>query len=510
MLGQGWGCAESSSVGFALTGLEGDLNICIFCLAMKDAYEYNKAHMNNAALVLSGIVSSLVLTLPLMGDSINSPENYPKDYQNFLSALRKQSESNPYDFSGAANVVYKATQDELAMSLWMQQAAKEGVAPAIYYVANQRRLVLYMTEPNKDTAKEAQEIHALYKKAADLGFIPAVVHKAGNLVEGAGVAKDRERAIRLLAQASRGGDKHARLRWLQLTGRLMSEKDFTRKEVQSEVTRGNDQIIYEMARLSPTLEKSLPYLIKAAELGNGNAYAEISRLLSAKKPDESFTYAIKGAQVFNPECMGTIGYCMIDPEFQKMGKTKVSIPYDPSRGMYLLKMGAMLHSPYAHMLMGRLYHHGLFGTAKDPKRAFEHYRQATMRQDPMAQLAYSYYLLKGIGTEANPKEAMRHLNYLAHKSNMNAIAMIAYVHAKGIGVKKSIKNAEKLLNELAIAYPIAYIYLADLKSKEKDEKKPDESIIKHYLRLAALAMPEKDAKELFDKIQTEGDWVFDL
>ncbi len=465
--------------------------------------------MNNAALVLSGIVSTIALTSPTMGN-INSPENYPKEYKNFLKALNEQSKKNPYDFSAAANVVYKATQDELAMSVWMEQAAKEGYAPAIYYVANQRRLVLYMSVPDKNTPKEAQEIHALYKKASDLGFIPALVHKAGNLVEGSGVAKDKDKAIKLLAQASRGGDNHARLRWLQLTERLTSEKDFTRKEVQSEVARGNDQIMYEMARLSSTLEKSLPHLIKAAEHGNGNAYAEISRLLSAKKPDESFTYAIKGAQVFNPECMGTIGYCMIDPNFQKLGKTKVSIPYDPSRGMYLLKMGAMLHSPYAHMLMGRLYHHGLFGTAKDPKRAFEHYRQATMRQDAMAQLAYSYYLLKGIATKPNPKEAMRHLNYLAHKSNMNAIAMIAYAHAKGLGVTKSVKNAEKLLNELAITYPIAYIYLADLKSKEKDPKKADQSIIDHYLRLAALAMPEKDAKELLDKIQKEGDWIFDL
>ncbi len=453
---------------------------------------------------------------------INSPENYPTQYKEFLAALEKQVKENTYDFSSAANVVFKATNDELAMAPWMQQAADEGNAAAMYYIANQRRLRVAMSVPGAEMQKEIKEITALYKKGADQGFIPSTIHLAGFHVDGIGVAKDKAKAIKMLADASRTGSHHARLRWLQLTGRLASEKDFERKEVQFEVNRGNAEIIYEMARLTRDVTKARPHLIKAAEHGHGIAYAMLSQLLSKTHPDESFTFAIKGAQVFNSECMATVGYCMVDPGYQKLGKTKVTIPYDPSRGMYLIKVAAMLHSAYAHMLMGHIYYNGLFGVAKDMKRAFIHYELGTMHQDAQSQAVYAYMLLKGIGTKADPKEAMRHLAYLVRRGNLNASAILAYAHYKGLGVKKNAETAERLLNELAIVYPYAYAYLADMKAKEKDPKKVDQAVVDRYLRLASVSVSantrqsqnsedvKKSVQELFDKIQKEGDWVFNF
>ncbi len=465
--------------------------------------------MKQVALALSGASLALGLVAPVLAD-INAPENYPKEYEQFLKDLDAQLKDNGYDFSTAANTVFLATNDELALPLWMEKAAAADHPVAIYYLANQRRLVLFMSNPQDTDAKEATDLYKLYEKSAKKGFVPAIIHQAGGLINGIGVEKDKDQAIRILATASRDGNKHARLRWLQITERLMTEKDLARKEVAFEIERGNDFIILEAARLSEDPEKRLEYLRKAAELNNGNAYAELSRILSSTDPASSFTLAVKGAQAFNADCMATVGYCMLDPEFGKKVAKGVEIPYDPAKGMYLLKMAAMLHAPYAHSLLGKMYQEGLFGVAKDDTRAFRHFEQATLRRDAQGQLSYAYSLLKGLGVEAQPEVAMRHLIYLARQNVAQAIALIAYSHYKGLGVKKDTGEAVQILEDLALTYPVAYIYLADLKALEKDPSTRDESAAEHYLRLAGLGMNEEDVAEFYKKIQEKKDWIFAL
>ncbi len=465
--------------------------------------------MNNVAFTLSRASLALGLIAPVVAD-INAPENYPKEYKQFLLDLDAHLKENGYDFSTAANTVFLATKDELAMPLWMKKAAEEGHPVAIYYLANERRLVLFMSSPDKADGDEAAAIYKMYEQSAKKGFVPAIIHQAGGLINGIGVEKNKEEAIRLLADASREGNKHARLRWLQLTERFVSEEDIGRKEVAFEIDRGNDFIILEAARLTKDPKKRVEYLRKAAELNNGNAYSELSRIISSTDPAGSFSLAIKGAQAFNAECMATIGYRMIDPNYQQKIAKDADLPYDPAKGMYLLKVASMLHAPYAHTLLGKIYQAGLFGVARNESRAFRHFEHATLRRDRQGQLSYAYCLLKGLGTTAQPKIAMRHLLYLARQNVAPAIALIAYCHFKGLGVEKDPKEAAQVLEDLALTYPIAYIYLADLKAREKDETKRDESAAEHYLRLAGLAMSATEVERIYKLIKDQKDWVFDL
>ncbi len=465
--------------------------------------------MNQVAFTLSRALTALGLIAPVIAD-INAPENYPEEYKQFLANLDDHLEENGYDFSSAANTVFLATNDELAMPLWMKKAAQAGHPVAIYYLANERRLVLFMSSPNEADGEESKAIYKLYEQSAKKGFVPAIIHQAGGLINGIGVEKNKEEAIRLLAAASREGNKHARLRWLQLTERFVSEADIGRKEVAFEIERGNDFIILEAARLTKDPKKRIEYLRKAAALNNGNAYSELSRILSTTDPSGSFTLAVKGAQAFNAECMATIGYRMIDPNYQQKVAKDADLPYDPAKGMYLLKMAAMLHAPYAHTLLGKIYQGGLFGVAVNEARAFRHFEHATLRRDTQGQLSYAYCLLTGIGTTAQPKLAMRHLLYLARQNVASAIALIAYCHFKGLGVEKDLKESAKVLEDLALSYPLAYIYLADLKAVEKDPNNRDEAAADHYLRLAALAMPEKEVKRVYKLLQDRKDWIFDL
>ncbi len=460
--------------------------------------------MNPVYLSVTGVAALCTLSASAWA-SINSPENYPQEYQRFLKNLDEQQKKNSYDFSFAANTVFMATNDELAMPVWMEKAMKDEHPVATYYIANQHRLTFAMEESSNNDHAKAEMIYKLYEKAAQSGFVPAIIHQAGCLVDGFGVKKDKDQAVKLLAQASRSGDKNARLRWLQLTDRFLKEEDLQRKEVLSEMERGNDAIIYAAAALCKDPAKQAEYLRKAAELNNGNAYAQLSRILSKTDPAESFALAIKGAQAFNAECMATIGYCMLDPEFQKTKGIGANIPHDPSKGMYLLKIGAMLHSPYGHMLLGKIYEEGLFGMAKDEQRAFRHYEQATLRHDSQSQLAYAYCLIKGIGTPAKPKEAQRHLLYLARRNVVPAISLIAYCHYKGLGVEKDEKNAKKILVELSITYPIAYIYLAEMAQKAGDKSSAD-----HNLRLASLVLPKEEVEKFYKDMQEKNDWIFDL
>lgn len=451
--------------------------------------------------------SLIALGLTALHASANLPQTEvdAAAFAGFTNALQQMVEEQSSDYYDAAQIVLTATQDECAMDTWMEQAAQQKQPAAQLYIANKRISGILLKQ---DNAEAIQEHLNLLKQASDSGYIPASIYYSTCMNAGLKQVPNKSLALQILAPAAAKGNKEARFKWLQLSGRLQSAQDLSRPEVLQEIDKGNDCVMMYASMLSKDEDTRIQNLQDAAALGNGDAYYELGQMVEQVNPKQSYAMMSKAAELHHPNAMAVIGGIESSPIKADSILDKSGADFKPEEGIKLLRLATMLGSPIAQFELGEQYLRGNDAIPQDKERAFHHIYRAACSSNANALLSYCYMLLVGEGCQADPKTALGICQELANRKVLGAELLFAYAHYKGLGVEANAQRAAELLEDLAaLNQPIAYVYLAYITQAGGVQLKPDPKQAELYLRMAKIDLGDK-AQQLYDQLLQAKDWAF--
>lgn len=441
------------------------------------------------------VVQKAPVAAPVKSDDPSAPENHEEEYKRFFEALEKQSKESSYDTCPALTIALLATGDEFCAESWMQRAANEGNAVAIYYMASKN---LFSIPESKYQSPEVKASVALLKKAVDLKYTPAMVDYSAFQRQGIGMFKNKEAADRLLMDACRSGSIETRFSWLLQSNRLEKYEDLERPEVKSEIERGNHHILYYMSAKAPDKATALSMLSQAARKGNHRAMFELSVHLSTQDIKASYQFLRLAVQYHNPDAMHQMATLLLDPPEQvvKEIKLKKNVP----GAITFLKVAAMLGDTPSRARLSHYYYHGWHGLPKDLNKSYRHVAVASVvRPDVALSAAQGFMLMSGIGVEKNPSRGIPMLQFSVERKYHYARALLAYAYFRGYGVEKNAKEAIYHLEAIAFRnYPIAFVYMALIYDEggagiEKDPKK-----VEYFMNHAEMGMPGR-ARQVFEE-----------
>ncbi len=434
----------------------------------------------------------------------HEPEKYAQEFATFCTKLDEQTQQNLYDYCPAVQVVLEATDDEFALDLWMKAAADKGNAAAMLYLAENELSCVMAEERQSERVRAA---YALVKKAAELGYAPAMCTQRDCLFNGLGVAKDEAKARQVLMEACKGGSFMPRLRWLLISERMQKFADRERAEVKAEIERGNHYVVYFMSRLAPDAATQLEWLRKAAELGNSDAFYDLALVSMNTQPKEAYQFLTEAIRLHNREAFSELGFMLLNSSANLPVVKAFGLKPNEQYAVRLLKSGAALRSARAVCLMGRAYYNGLIGMPQDKALAYRHFSMAPALRSPDLGAAMGYMLLCGEGVEKNEKLGLQLIAESAKSGYLFAASLLAYAHYKGLGVEADAARAAEMLQDLA-AYgmPQAYVYLAFITARGGEGMAANPRMAESYMRMATVDLGDK-AKELYAQLEAEGDWV---
>lgn len=430
-----------------------------------------------------------------------SPKAHAEQYAKFKQCLKEEAKACNYDFVSAMEAVLSATNDEFAVEQWMQAAAKENIAPAMQYLANQSFARLRVNDAASPAAKAA---FALEKKAADAGYTPAMLNVGMARMQGLGTEKDETQARKDLMNACKAGHFVTRFKWLMLTKRLKDWDSRELPEVKAEVNRGNHHVVYELAMYAPTAKDKMEWLQKAVKLGNSEATYTLSTLASENAPKESYELLKEAAKMHNVRALHLMGCMIMEPNPPARLK-ELDVPHNDKLGRHFIRLAAMLDNADSRYLLALAYHKGLYGFKKDDTRAFRHMESAANLGDPVCMASVGVMHVMGIGTKKDPEAAVPYIVQAANLGVPGAPIMLAYMQYHGLGgVPADARKARETLQDAQAAnIPEALVYLAYLAAKGGPGLEPDEKEAAMYLRMAEMDLKD-NAKKLYDSLMKDG------
>ncbi|MCQ2366846.1 MAG: hypothetical protein MJ056_06785 [Akkermansia sp.] len=433
-----------------------------------------------------------------------SPAAHPQEYAAFKERLQQEAKDCNYDFMPAMKAILNATNDEFAIDAWMQQAAKEGVAPAMQYIGD--KMLSYVTE-DEIKGQKGKDAFALLKKAADAGYAPALLNVALARMNGLGTYKDEAQARKDMLAACKDGKFVPRFKWLQLTGRLQGFDSKDKPEVKAEIDRGNHHVVYFLAMQAENLNDQSEWMQKAAKLGNPEAVYALSAACSATMPKESYQLLQEAVKMHSPSAVLLLGNLLTDPKKPDAVKG-LDIPYNDQVGRHLIRLAAMSGNPEARYMLGMCYYSGKFGFRKDESRAYRSFEMGTRGGDQLCATAQAVMLLKGMGVQKDEKAALPLILEAANRGvpgGAGAIILMAYVQYKGLGgvPADAYKAKQTLQDAVANNIPEALVYLAYITAKGGANLTADEKESAMYLRMAQQDMKD-EAQQLYDDLMKNG------
>lgn len=430
-----------------------------------------------------------------------SPAAHPQEYAAFKERLQQEAKDCNYDFMPAMKAILNATNDEFAIDAWMQQAAKEGIAPAMQYIGD--KMLSYITE-DEIKGQKGKDAFALLKKAADAGYAPALLNVALARMNGLGTYKDEAQARKDMLAACKDGKFVPRFKWLQLTGRLQGFDSKDKPEVKAEIDRGNHHVVYFLAMQAENLNDQSEWMQKAAKLGNPEAVYALSAACSASMPKESYQLLQEAVKMHSPSAVLLLGNLLTDPKKPDAVKG-LDIPYNDQVGRHLIRLAAMSGNPEARYMLGMCYHSGNFGFRKDESRAYRSFEMGTRGGDQLCATAQAIMLLKGMGVQKDEKASLPLILEAANRGSAGAIILMAYVQYKGLGgiPADAYKAKQTLQDAVANNIPEALVYLAYITAKGGANLTADEKESAMYLRMAQQDMKD-EAQKLYDDLMKNG------
>ena len=435
-----------------------------------------------------------------------SPAAHPQEYATFKERMQQEAKACTYDFMPAMKAILNATNDEFALDPWMQQAAKDGIAPALQQVAD--KMLSRVTE-EEVKGQKGKEAFALVKKAADAGYEPAMLNLAMARMNGIGTYKDEAQARKDMMAACKGGKFMPRFKWLQLTGRLQGFDSKDKPEVKAEIDRGNHHVVYYLAMQAEILADQSEWMQKAAKMGNPEAVYALSAACSATMPKESYQLLQEAVKMHSPSAVFLLGCMLTDPS--RPGPLKqLDVPHNDEVGRHLIRLAAMAGNTEARYMLGMCYHEGKYGFQKDEKRAYRSFECGTLVGDAMCMTAQAIMLLKGMGVQKDEKAALPLILEAANRGIPGAILLMAYVQYNGLGgvPADAYKAKQTLQDAVAANIPEALVYLAYITAKGGANLPADEKESAMYLRMAAQDLKD-EAQKLYDDLMKNG-WDPDL
>ncbi len=436
---------------------------------------------------------------PRAADS--APAAHPEAYARFAEHLNQQLKDNTYDFCLALREILEATNDEFAVMSWMEKAAAEGHAAACQFVGDRR---LTRVARDKVQSPEIKEAYALVRKAADAGYDAAKINVCMCMKMGIGTEKDEESADKYIFDACRSGNMIPRFKWLQMNGRLKSWEDKERPEVAAEINRGNHHVLYYLAGTAPTAAEQIGMLRQAAEKGNPEALYALSALSSGKAPKESYALLKEAVRLHSADALFAMGSAMTDGNPDNPVLKEAGVEHNDTAGRAFIKLAAMMGNTSASFWLGSVNYHGKCGIPQDKERAFRHFDNGALADNPTCGTAAGIMLLRGLGIPQDTRKGLFYLNVAANAGVPHAVIMLAYAQHEGLGMPGDTKAACKLLQEAAaLGQKRAYVYLAYLTAKGGNKQTADPALAERYVRMAALDLKD-EARKLYDKLMAEG------
>lgn len=433
-----------------------------------------------------------------------SPAAHPKEYAAFKERLQLEAKECTYDFMPAMKAILNATNDEFAIDAWMQQAAKDGIAPAMQYIGD--KMLAYITE-DEIKGKKGKDAFALLKKAADAGYAPALLNVAMARMNGIGTFKDEAQAHKDMLAACKDGKFMPRFKWLQLTGRLNGFDSKDKPEVKAEIDRGNHHVVYFLAMQAENLNDQSEWMQKAAKLGNPEAVYALSAACSASMPKESYQLLQEAVKMHSPSAVMLLGNLLTEPQ-RPANVKELDIPHNDQMGRHLIRLAAMSGNSEARYILGMSYISGKYGFQKDDNRAYRSFEMGAKGGDPICATAQAIMLLKGMGVQKDEKAALPLILEAANRGvpgGAGAIILMAYVQYKGLGgIPADAYRAKQTLQDaVANNIPEALVYLAYITAKGGTNLTADEKESAMYLRMAKQDMKD-EAQKLYDDLMKNG------
>lgn len=388
-----------------------------------------------------------------------TPEHHEEAYRQFCEALRKQAEAHTRDIAPAALIALNATNDEFCLESWMQRAATEGDAVANWYVGTQ---LIGNVLPEEKQAAHVRKGVALCKKAADKNFAPAMLDYATFLTHGIGVQRNPRAGQNMIINACKSGNFEARFYWLCENNKLNTIEDLQRKEVQSEIQRGNHDILFNLSNKCSSQEAMADMILRAAHMGNDKAMYSLFTGLRIPNTAAAGQFLLKAAECHNPMAISALAHHYYDPQpaldaVLKLGRNEAT-------SATLFRLAAMMGDLRAHYSLAAFYYHGLGTTEQNYHKAYKHIEAAQrIRPNDAAILAAKgYMLLTGKGVTANPQQGFELICKASRQNDALARVIHAYVLYKGIGgIPQDAKTARNYLEDLATyGNDVCFIFLA--------------------------------------------------
>ncbi len=432
-----------------------------------------------------------------------SPADHPRAYELFKQKLQQQVEKNVYDYCPPLAVALNATGNEFAALQWMEQAAAEGNAAALLYIADND---LADAPSDRLLTPRLRKAYERVRKAADKGYAPAQCTVYGCLRYGIGVRKDEAAADKYLRNACRSGNFIPRLLWLQQENRLASFDDRERPEVKAEVERGNYHVIYYLAELATQPADRVDWMRRAALKGSPEAHHILSILESAGgRHKESYELLQRAAALHCPDSICALGTMLLGPD-TNAAMEALGIKPDRPTALHFLRLASMMRQSKATYLLGRGYYYGEYDLPVNREYAYRHFAAGALQKDGPCMAAAGLMLLKGDGVAQDTRKGLRYVTLAANSRYAYGIVLLAYAHYRGLGVPADANRAAELLKDAALhGYARAYVDLAYICAKGGAGMEPDPTMSQTYLRMASFDLREK-ADEYYRQLEKAGEW----
>lgn len=431
--------------------------------------------------IILGNLSTGYATEAAPGTTASSaPAQHEEAYRQFCQALRQQADAQTRDMAPAALIALNATSDEFCLDAWMARAAAEGEPVALWYQGIQ---MIGNVLPQQKQAAHVRKGVALCKKSADKNFVPAMLDYATFLIHGIGVQRNPQLGQNMIVNACKSGNFEARFYWLSENKKLSTIEDLQRKEVQSEIQRGNHDILFNLNNKCTSSEAAADMILQAAHMGNDKAMYNLFTLLRAADTKAAAQFLLQSAERHNPMALSALAHHYYAP--QPAMETALQTGRNEETALKLFRLASMLGDLRAHYSLAAMYYHGLCSAEQNYHKAYQHLETAQQLRpaDAAIRAAKGYMLLSGKGVQANPQQGFEEICKASRQNDAIARVIHAYVLYRGVGgIAQDTKTARDYLENLATyGNSVCFIFLSLMHEEGAADFAPGKQKAAYYL-----------------------------
>lgn len=461
---------------------------------------------------MRNMMLAAALALPLVAqEQTRTPEPTPAEApaaeapapsaaEALASALEKMAAENADDFYPAVAAVLDAGGTEEEFANLMREAAKNAAPAAQLWWAHQNMERLVVKGGDAVDADEAVRAAKALAEAAKKGYVPALMEQSRMAGAGIGRQPNEKEAMRLLAEACKGGSVRARAAYLLVSGRL-NAGDWTVPEVASELEKHNFYLEEMIASYyGDDAAQAREWYERAAAHGSPRAAYVLSQAFEDAIPEErAAAYLRQAAESHMPEALAAVAML-------ELGGDGQIVPVDKAKGMRHLQESLLLgYQPAAVTLASRYMEEG---NTYSPERILALYKNAAELGDARAMVAYAYCVATGRGCAADAEAGRAMLKSLAFNGMPYASMALADMEFNGIGAEPDVRAAVNALGEAASAgLPQCYTLMAALTAMGTEKTPGDARRAESFLRMAE-ENHENAPREIFQELLKEKQWHF--